>query len=126
MQKIASVLLVDDDATSNFITSNIIRRLNLAESIHSAKNGVEALTSLELEMPDVVFLDLHMPVMNGFEFLEQLVVQIPDYASRMKIFILSSSTNHSDMERIKKYSIDGYISKPINIEKIQQLQLLES
>lgn len=71
-----NVLLVDDDKICNFITEATLNRLGVAKQIHSALNGKEALDLIngyfqgDLAIPDVIFLDLNMPIMDGFQFIE--------------------------------------------------------
>ncbi|MBC7450493.1 MAG: response regulator [Cytophagales bacterium] len=129
MKKYKSILLVDDDTTSNFISELIIQKLSIAESVTSLKNGREALTYVSThcvlqcndDCPQIVFLDLHMPVMDGFDFLKQLTIQIPDYFNLFKIYILTSSNNPADIEKVMEYNVEGYINKPLNAEKIMML-----
>lgn len=129
MKKYKSILLIDDDATSNFISELIIHKLSITDSITSVRNGREALEYVsskcmihyENDCPDIVFLDLHMPVMDGFDFLKHLTIQVPNYVDLFKIFILTSSNNPADLDKAKEYHIEGYINKPLNAEKIQML-----
>ncbi|MDF2455381.1 MAG: two-component response regulator [Cytophagaceae bacterium] len=127
MKRIDSVLLVDDDEVCNFISVTLLKHLHLSESIHSVTNGNEALRFLKENavietatvFPEVIFLDLNMPVMDGFGFLEQLNKTMPAYASVCKIFILTSSESPLDIDRCRRYDIAGYISKPLTEEKLE-------
>jgi CheY-like chemotaxis protein len=127
MKRIDSVLLVDDDPICNFISTTLLRHLHIAEDIHTASNGKEALRFLKEKaaiktvtiFPEVIFLDLNMPVMDGFDFLEQLNQTMPAYANVSKIYILTSSESPLDIDRCRHYDIAGYISKPLNEEKIE-------
>jgi len=127
MKRIDSVLLVDDDPICNFISSTLLKQLHIAEDIHTVTNGKEALRFLKENaaiktvtvFPEVIFLDLNMPVMDGFDFLEQLSLTMPAYADVSKIYILTSSESPLDIDRCRKFDIAGYISKPLNEEKIE-------
>lgn len=129
MKKFKSILLIDDDETSNFISEIIIKKLGITETINAVKNGVEALNfvishcanTCAISCPQVIFLDLHMPVMDGFDFLKELKGQMPLYAQKFKIFILSSSNNPTDINKTKDYDVEGYIVKPLSQEKISML-----
>jgi CheY-like chemotaxis protein len=129
MKKIKSILLVDDDDDSNFISELLIHKSGITESIKCVKNGSEALqyvvgySSAEFSASNsqIVLLDLHMPVMDGFDFLKELTRLIPNYVNLFKIFILTSSSNPSDIEKIKQYNIEGYITKPLDRDKINLL-----
>lgn len=127
-----SVLLVDDDDDSNFISELVIKKSSITESITCVKNGSEALefivncnpfnmNSTGKEYNQIIFLDLHMPVMDGFDFLAQLVTKIPNYTERIKIYILTSSSNPADIAKAKEYTIEGYINKPLDVNKIKSL-----
>jgi CheY-like chemotaxis protein len=128
-KKFNCILLVDDDDTSNFLTQKVISIMGIADHTHTTYNGKQALTYL-LEnckeyipslpaCPDMILLDINMPVMDGFQFLEEFYKIQPDYYQNIKIVVLTSSENPKDLERFKKYPLFGYINKPISIEKLQ-------
>ncbi|HSY61241.1 MAG TPA: response regulator [Cytophaga sp.] len=128
-----SVLLVDDDDDSNFISELVIKKSSIADSITCVKNGNEALqfiinyksssaNSESAGYDQIVFLDLHMPVMDGFDFLAQLAAQMPEYKDHIKIYILTSSSNPADIAKAKQYAIHGYINKPLDINKLKILK----
>jgi CheY-like chemotaxis protein len=126
-----SVLLVDDDDDSNFINEMVIKKSSITESITCVKNGNEALqfvvnynaSNLNStgEYSQIILLDLHMPVMDGFDFLAQLTDKVPNYTDRIKIFILTSSSNPADIAKANQYIINGYINKPLDINKLKSL-----
>ena len=132
MKKFKSVLLVDDDDTSNFISEIIINKSSITDSISTVKNGNEAMKFVsshclpemcDEECPQLIFLDLHMPVMDGFDFLKELKLKMPDHTKCFKIYVLSSSSNPNDMDKAKEYNIEGYILKPLDMEKMRRLSL---
>jgi CheY-like chemotaxis protein len=128
MDKCKSILLVDDDDISNFINQRVIAAANITEHIHITKNGLEALKYLRTQCneknescPEVILLDVKMPVMDGFEFLEEFEMTEKRLSGKIKIILLTSSNNPSDIEQAKKYNISGYINKPLTSDKLNEV-----
>ncbi|MGI4738108.1 MAG: response regulator [Janthinobacterium lividum] len=124
MQKLPCVLLVDDDPTTNFLHEHLLLNLGVTERCIVAENGAEALDLLAVAeaedepMPSLVLLDVHMPVMDGIEFLEAYVrppARVP------VIIILSSSTHPRDQSRLTGLPIGNWVSKPLTREKINDI-----
>jgi CheY-like chemotaxis protein len=123
MKKIDTVYIIEDDAISSFIIKRIVDdRLKGKESI-VFENGQVAIKSLKHtfengdELPDLIFLDINMPIMDGWEFLEALRVLDPQVS--IPIFILTSSINPADMEKAKSYqTVKGFLSKPFTYAKL--------
>ncbi|HYG38358.1 MAG TPA: response regulator [Cytophagales bacterium] len=116
------VLLVDDDPVANFLHEDLIKRCLMSE-VEVANNGMEALdkinAGLEIKsFPDLILLDINMPIMDGFEFLEAFD-KIPEKPP-VKIVILSSSISPRDISSAQKYNIEGYINKPLSFSKLQE------
>lgn len=131
MKKFKRILLVDDDDTSNLLTSMIISDMNISEGVDVATNGEEALAHLinhcsiknksdNEQCPELILLDINMPIMDGFEFLEAYSKQA-DICNNIPVVMLSSSSNIKDHERASAFNVKGYIVKPLNEEKLQQL-----
>ena len=116
-------LLIDDNYIDNFVTRKILEGGNFTESITVAKTATEAIASLAngTIKPDVIFLDVRMPLMGGFEFLEEYD-KIPMDKSGIKIFMLSSSLDPHDMRKSSdnKY-ITQFIHKPLTQKAIEEL-----
>jgi len=120
-----NILLVDDDSVFNFINSTVISSAGLASEIQTAQNGEEALTffnhpvSHKKGIPEVVLLDLNMPIMDGFEFIQAF--QRLDFPGKDKVIIIvvTSSMNPDDIRRAKSFGIKHYLTKPISEEGIQ-------
>ena len=129
MKKFKRVLLVDDELICNYISIKWVNRLDIAENVHVLTNGKLALDFIKENCQkdyseddqDLVLLDIKMPVMDGFQFLHELEKSTFLYKDRLKIVLLTSSTNVSDIKEACKYKIDGYIEKPLNREKIESL-----
>src|SRR5690606_32947414 len=95
-KKLNCILLVDDDPDDNFYHQIIINEMNIVNNIDIARNGIEALEYLKTEdqlPPDLIFLDLNMPKMNGWEFLEQYKHLGIGQKARVLIVILTTSAN---------------------------------
>jgi CheY-like chemotaxis protein len=126
-----NIMLVDDDKIFNFLSEKTITSLGLANEVHFASNGKQALELLELyrlgeiQRPDVIFLDLNMPIMNGYEFIEAFVLlDIPD-KHLITIVVLTSSADPKDHARAKELGIKYYFNKPLSSEEIKNLIGLE-
>jgi CheY-like chemotaxis protein len=119
------VLLVDDDPTCNLICSKFLENMNTSVQSSIALNGRQALDFLmdyrRHPLPDVILLDLNMPVMGGFEFLNAFrKLRIPGQA-KVKIVILSSSDDPVDIRRASEMGIHHYITKPISRDKLEKV-----
>jgi CheY-like chemotaxis protein len=132
MKKINSILLIEDDPISNFLSDTIIRKLNFAEEINIKGNGESALKFLEdshlnnKEFPQIIILDINMPIMDGFEFLEKLEL-LPYYNKKKTlIIILSNLLSEKDIKILNQITSLTYLSKPLNKEKLMGLLLKEN
>jgi CheY-like chemotaxis protein len=125
MEKFNSILLIDDDPTSNFLGQQLIQRLNLANKVYCAYNGRHALQLLQGTnlQPDIIFLDLNMPLMNGYEFLTAFH-ETHHAASQANIVILTSSEDGGDLDKVQTFGIRYYLCKPLiehNLLKICEI-----
>ena len=116
-------LLIDDNYIDNFVTRKILEGGNFAETIIVVRSASEAINSLRDEVikPDVIFLDVRMPLMSGFEFLEEYD-KIDIDKNAIKIFMLSSSLDPVDMRKStdNKY-ITQFIHKPLTQKALEEL-----
>jgi CheY-like chemotaxis protein len=127
MRKLNHILLVDDDTINNFINEKLLKKLDLSHKISVTLNGEEALTFLKnvcqdpATCPELILLDINMPVMDGFEFLERYKnLSFPNKGSVI-IVMLTTSTNPNDTEKLNQAGISGYINKPLTEDKIKGL-----
>lgn len=118
-----NILLVDDDSIANFLIEKIVQSTGLARNIFKALNGKEALEYFyqDNDTPEVVLLDLNMPVMNGFEFLKAFQVLELKGKQDVLIIMVTSSGNPSDIEKARSLGIRYYLTKPISAEMIRSI-----
>ncbi len=122
-----NVLLVDDDSVSNFINELTLQEMNFSNLIHVSENGKEALHYLTQslrgfeESPDLIFLDINMPVMDGFQFLEEFEKLPLAKRKSIRVIMLTSSSATLDMSKAKRYNINGYIVKPLCKSKLEEV-----
>jgi CheY-like chemotaxis protein len=132
MKKLKRILLVDDDNTTNFLNQLIIGEMNITGDVIVKENGQEALKFIKEQCfvgdslnqgacPDLILLDINMPVMNGFEFLEALKKLDQDIIIHSKVVMLSSSNNGQDMSNAQRLGVKGYLNKPLTEEKVNTL-----
>jgi CheY-like chemotaxis protein len=129
MTPLPCVLLVDDDATTNFLNRSLLTRLGVAERILVAEDGEQALHNLNqycssptLSCPVLILLDVNMPGMNGIEFLEEYQHLPLTTQHAIVIVMLTTSLHPHDVQRVEKLGmVASFISKPLTSEKVQTL-----
>lgn len=132
MKKFTSIFLIDDDQIVSFINRKVIESMKIAERIQTFDSGTHALDYLKLIQdeisyyqlfaPQVILLDINMPLMNGYQFLDEFNKLDIFKQKPIDIFMLSSSTYSGDIERANNYKLcSGYIIKPLSEEKLLPL-----
>jgi CheY-like chemotaxis protein len=118
-----TVLTIDDDKIVRFIHRNLVASLNNPKIIHhEAENGLAALEHIRVgELPDLILLDLSMPIMDGFEFMEQYNNMDWPNKDKTYIVVVSSSNYTDDKNRCFELGVDQYLSKPISIENLKAI-----
>lgn len=120
--------IVDDDEVYIMGIKRLIRRTNIIDGIQFFENGKLAIESLlktkdDIEaLPTVILLDINMPIMDGWEFLEKYKTIRDELAKNITIYMVSSSINPRDIGRAKNYeNVMEYLEKPITLEEIQKM-----
>jgi CheY-like chemotaxis protein len=127
--KPVSILLVDDDEINNFISIKLIKKAVDNTSISACLNGrfaIEELVEIQKHdpslLPDFILLDINMPIMNGWEFLDEYKRLNIDPQGKSKIYIISSSVFSNDINKAKSYPlVKNFISKPLSVDKIKEM-----
>jgi len=128
MKKINTVCIVDDDDIFQLTASHMLKKTDLVNKIIVFSNGLKAINFLKAEMgsqeniPDILFLDINMPVMDGWEFLEEYLHIRPMLPKTVVIYMVSSSVDKRDVLRAKNISaLSGYLIKPISSKNIMEV-----
>lgn len=125
MEKVNIMAVVDDDDIYRFIIQKTIQKKSLADKTLMFANGLEALEFLQkkrddnTELPDVILLDLNMPIMDGWQFLEEYIYLKPKMGKKITLFVVSSSVDSKDLIKASKIAeVTDFIIKPITAEKL--------
>lgn len=114
-----NILLIDDDPIVNFLSKRVLTKMGF-NSINVVTDGKQALDSLKKEeCPNLVFLDINMPIMDGFSFLSQAAKEL--LCRHMNVVILTSSNRQKDKDKASQFiNVVDYIEKPLNKDKVKQ------
>jgi CheY-like chemotaxis protein len=123
MEKLSSVLLVDDDSTNNFLNELLLKRLDVAEQILVSESGTQALALLSdpanlHNEPALILLDVDMPGLSGVQFLEAYRQLPQGQHSATVVIMLTTTMDASDLGRLDELGIAGLVSKPLTQEKV--------
>ncbi|MDH7448129.1 response regulator [Aquimarina sp. 2201CG14-23] len=127
-KSIPCVLLIDDDKATNFFNERVVTKHNSFDNVNTVQSGKAALdylTKVEKEVtikPDLIFLDINMPAMNGWEFLIEFAKLNKSITEGIKVILLSTSSNPDDVnESIKNHSVDDFINKPLSLDLLDNV-----
>lgn len=117
------ILLVDDDQLNNLINTRIITKFSdyTVDAFTSGREGLKYLHACEPELfPEIIFLDINMPVMDGWEFLEEYEKFPQHLTQNTAVIMLTSSIDITDIEKSKQYrSVKEFMSKPLTLESLR-------
>jgi CheY-like chemotaxis protein len=124
-KKLNNILLIDDDPDDNFFHQIIIKKMNMVHNIDVVTDGVKALEYLKREnqvQPELIFLDINMPRMNGWEFLAEYKKADIKSKSKIIIMILTTSANPDDLQKAKEIEeVSGFETKPLSPESLTSI-----
>lgn len=123
-----SIFVIDDNSINLMIAEIIIKNQNFFETVTSYAEAQKALVDIfgnrkdKTLLPDVILLDLNMPVMDGWQFLDKYEEIRPSLPKDIDIYILSSSIDVRDIQRSKQYhSVKSFLSKPLKMEMLEDI-----
>ncbi|WP_162056433.1 response regulator [Pontibacter pamirensis] len=123
MKQVERVLVIDDDTTAVFLIKHVLNSIGINEHTQVAHNGVEGLARIreaaaQGRLPQLILLDIEMPEMNGFTFMEELAkLNLTD----TRIVLLSSSQSRYDRDRATKSQAAAFLQKPLTKDKLRSI-----
>lgn len=129
-QPIELACIIDDDKIYVNLVKKIIEIKKLSRNLIIFKNGKEALDYFrpilenlnQNRLPDIIFLDLNMPIMDGWEFLSEFVKIKNNFQKKITLYVVSSSINPRDLERAKSFNmVTDYLIKPIELKRFEKI-----
>jgi len=128
MKKIETVCVIDDDDIYQIITTKEIEETALVNNILLFSDGEKAIRYIETaiaeskKLPDIIFLDLNMPVMDGWDFLDEFLVLKPKMNKKVVLYIVSSSIDNRDIDKARSISaVTDFIIKPITKNQLASI-----
>ena len=129
MQEISkSILLIDDDEINNFLTNELIKMdhpevfINSIQYVQDAINELLEKIENNLSLPQIILVDINMPVLNGWDFLDAFEKMDEHFIKNVKVYIYTSSIYYKDIEKAKKYtSVLKLITKPLSEQLIKEI-----
>lgn len=126
--KIRSACIIDDDEIYVFGLKIMMKSVNFCDEIVVCENGevaldfLKPLTSTPKGMPDVILLDINMPIMDGWQFLDEFTKIKAEKSAKTNIYMMSSSVNPVDLEKVKTYKlISDYLVKPLSKTALEEI-----
>jgi len=124
------VLLIDDNDIDNFINERMVKGCSFSDVVYintSTRSAIEFLKNLAANpeapaslFPTVIFLDINMPILDGFQFLAELEKFDYDFVKRLRVIMLTSSINPADQEKaMKSKLVSGFLHKPLTQEALK-------
>ncbi len=127
-KKLNCILLIDDSEPTNYLNKRIVEKSGYAEKCVAVQGGQVALKYLQSKedgkypRPDLIFLDINMPAMNGWEFLDEYKKLSKEIQGRIIVVMLTTSLNPDDKEKAKSYNeINDFKNKPLTIKMLEEI-----
>ena len=129
-QKLDCILLIDDDKATNFLNKRLLTKMDVTENIQIARNGIEAIDYIKNAIagdpahpwPDMILLDINMPMVNGWEFLDEYEQMPASVRESTIILMLTTSLKREDQDKAEsKSTVKGYIKKPLTQAEIERI-----
>jgi CheY-like chemotaxis protein len=126
MTRFALTYVIDDDEIFVFVLRKLLQKTKHFEEIINISNGLEAIEILVNQyersqtLPDLIFLDLNMPVLDGWQFLDE--VEKLSFKDQLRIYIISSSIDVREIEKAKEYAtVKSFVSKPVTLDWLNNI-----
>ncbi len=117
MSKEKTKILIIDDSNTNVVLLEAVFS-GKGYTVETALSAFEAMNSMEKEIPDVILLDLLMPKISGFDFMEN--IKSNDKFKDIPVIVISAVSDYDNVQKIKKMGIYDYIKKPVDIEELEE------
>lgn len=128
MKPIKNLMIIDDDDVFVFLTKKTIGQVKIIEDIKVFDNGLDSINYIKENskkpnlLPEVIFLDLSMPIMDGWQFLEEYILLEPEIEKEINIYVISSSISPEDLKKAKGINVvTDFIVKPTTKEKLMEV-----
>lgn len=124
-ERLKTILIVDDDAITNFINKRLLEKMNIADEVKVVINGAEGVKCLydhcfeSNRSPELILLDINMPVMDGFEFLKTFHSLDFRNKQEVKIAVLTTSSHTKDREKMEQLGVKCFVNKPLTEDKVR-------
>ncbi|UAM98426.1 response regulator [Polaribacter litorisediminis] len=128
MQQKYSICFIDDDGVYKFFMQGVLNKKKLADNVITFADGEEAYEFINKNkeipenLPDLIFLDINMPIMDGFQFMDEYMNIHKAIKKKITIFMVTSSIDPIDLERSKQYAeISDFITKPMKVSVLEEI-----
>jgi len=123
-----NVMLIDDNEIDSYVAGQIINEIDFARKVTNMSSAISALEYLKNakvdsdDFPDIIFLDIRMPVMDGFDFLDEFLKLSDSALTKCAVVMLTSSSDHKDIDRALKYPVvKKFLAKPLRETMLKEL-----